>query len=314
MSQISEPRGASPDLSTGGVEFERRTPWWRSRARLVVVPVDGSADAKLALAAARIVAGIAGASIAAVHVTDEDLSPEELVERANLSRTETQGLVVERASGDPAAAIVEVAERHQAMLIAMSVPRPAGGGLEKVRTLVEAVLETAPCPVLLVRRQSGESESTLHNPRRILLPLDGTPSSAASIGPALELAEKTQAQVDILYVAIQAEQPSERGSLTAPQYVDQPQYEWPSWAREFASRFGTALGQFKPSTPTQVFLRSGDPPREIVHFAREHDTDLIVLEWSGRGAATHGAVVTRVIVEAPVPVLVLPLRHLEPPR
>jgi nucleotide-binding universal stress UspA family protein len=133
--------------------------------------------------------------------------------------------------------------------------------------------------------------------------LDGTPSTAVALGPALDLADRTEAEIDVLYVATQAEPSREPGSLSGPFYVDQPQYEWDDWAQEFADRFGTALGQYRPTMPIRVYLRSGDPPEEIVSFARERGSGLIVLQWQSRG---HGEVVNRVLANTPCPVFLLP--------
>jgi nucleotide-binding universal stress UspA family protein len=157
--------------------------------------------------------------------------------------------------------------------------------------------------VLLVRPAPDSATLSLEKPRRILLPLDGTPSSATALGPALDLADRTEAEIDVLYVATQTEPSREPGSLTGPIYIDQAQYEWDDWAQEFATRFGTALGQYMPTMPIRVYVRGGDPPEEIVAFARERESDLIVLQWHLRA---HGEVVNRVLVQTPCPMLLLP--------
>ncbi|MHB1132835.1 MAG: universal stress protein [Chloroflexota bacterium] len=291
---------------TGGAAVERRAPWWRQRARLVVVPLDGSDDAKVALAAARLVARLARATIQVIHVVDPPLgSAEELLRQVGLRPDETDGLVVEQTTGEPAEAIAEVASRQRAMLIAMTIRGFFHDREQKVSPVVEAVLQRAPCPVLLLRPELAPQMQGLEPPKRLLLPFDGAPSSAAAIGPALELAESMQIAVDILNVAAQAEPPREPGTLTAPLYIDQAHYEWPAWAQEFASRFSTALGQYRTTTATRVFVRSGDPPEEIIRFAQEEASDLIILEWSGHLDRERGLVIKRVLEEMPCPVLLV---------
>jgi len=304
-SQGKNPAAAGQGQSQTAEAKERRTPWWRLRARLILVPLDGSAEAKVALVAARKVAHIASASITIVYVSDEALSGEELLERVDLRREDTIGMVLEQVPGDPATAITHVAAQRHAMLIVMTISGKTTAQGWTISPILDTVLQTAPCPVLLLRPELAGRMEGVEKPSRLLLPLDGTPSSAAAIGPALDLANSTQAEVDILYVAGREPLPQEPGSFTAPFYVDQSQYEWPSWAQEFTSRFGTALGQVKSTTRTRVFLRSGGTAEEILRFATENQTDLIVLEWRGTADVQHRAVVRAVLEKMPCPVLLL---------
>lgn len=300
-----EPQPQSRPPEAGGAD--RRSPWWRHRARLIIVPLDGSAEAKLALAAGRLIAPFTQACLEVIHVTDEPVaSAQELLKRAGLEPEETSGLVVEQGTGEPAEAIAEFAKRRNAMLISMTIRGLTRLDQWQVSPVVESVLNLAHCPVLLMRPELAAWLEQREQPRRILVPLDGTPSSAAAVGPALDLADRMQARVDILNVAIMAEPPREPGSLTAPRYIDQPQHEWPIWAQEFASRFGTALGQLRLPKTTRVFVRSGDPPLEIVRFAEEEESDLIVLAWKGGQGPEAGAVINRVLADMPCPVLLLP--------
>lgn len=289
--------------------IERRVPWWQARARLILVPLDGSETARRALPAARLVAQLARASIEVVHISDDRLSSEELLERVGLNREDTAGLAVEQLSGEPSEALARLAEQRRAMLITMTV-HPGRARGKRAHPVVDTLLPKAPCPVLLLGGEGARALS-FDDPRRILLPLDGTPSAAASIGPALELAERTQAEVDILYVAVHDQPPRQPGSLTAPRYIDQPQYEWQDWAQEFATRFGTALGQYRPTTETQVYLRSGDAAVEIMKLAEERRSDLIVLQWQAPAGSYRGEVVEKVLANAPCPVLILPPQQRE---
>lgn len=287
---IITPRDASP---------------WSGRTRLIVVPLDGSTEAKDALPVARLVARIARAAIHVVHAVDQSVTEEDLLRRINLRRGETHGLVIDQLVGTAAGAIARFARETCAMLIVMTTRGKTAYQGRTVRPVAEEVIQTAACPVLLVRPEIDRKIASLTELHRLLLPLDGAPSSAAVIGPALEFAALGGAEVDILYVATHGPRPSEPGTLTAPVYVDQPQYEWPSWAREFVARFGTSLGSYPLPTPTRLFVRRGDPATEILRFASEHDSDVIVLEWRGRMDAAHAKVVKGVVTGAPCPVMLL---------
>ena len=43
-----------------------------------------------------------------------------------------------------------------------------------------------------------------------------------------------------------------------PQYVDQPQHEWPQWANEVITRLAEACAQCPPNVPLRTFLAQGD--------------------------------------------------------
>ena len=143
---------------------------------------------------------------------------------------------------------------------------------------------------------------------RILVPLDGTPSMAAAIAPAGELARLTGATLDIVMVG-QIERtpprPVEVGAMTMPQYIDQPQHEWPAFSQEFIERFLLSIGHCPRGVPTRFFLRVGDPGGEILRAANDLDTDLIALAWHGGCEGEHGVVFRRVLRDAGLPVLVL---------
>src|SRR5262249_49264922 len=56
----------------------------------------------------------------------------------------------------------------------------------------------------------------------------------------------------------------------------------------------------------QFVVRPGNPATEIVHYAEEHDVDLIVMGTHGRGFVAHvvmGSVAEKVVRTAPCPVL-----------
>jgi len=281
---------------------------WAGRARLILLALDGSPEAHAALPAARLAARLADASLHVVHALDQPVSEAEALTRLGLSASETPGLVIDQVVGPPAEAIIRWAAESRAMLIVLTTRGRTPYQGRVLRPVAEAIVRHAPCPVLLVRPEIAERVRATTDLRRIVLPLDGAPSSAAVIAPALELAARAGAEVDILFVAGPAAPPAEPGTLTGPVYVDQPQHEWPAWAREFIARFGTSLGRYPPATHCRLFLRTGDPASEILRFASEHASDLIVLEWRGRLDPTHARVVKAVLANAPCPVLLLRTR------
>jgi nucleotide-binding universal stress UspA family protein len=147
----------------------------------------------------------------------------------------------------------------------------------------------------------------LRDIRRIMVPVDGTPSIATALGPAGELAHRTGAALDVVMVEdVTAPLPAEHGAMTSPRYVDQPQHEWPAFSAELLERLLGVIARFPPGIPTRLLLGTGEPAAEILRFARELDPDLIALVVRTPGWG-EGAVFRDVVRRAQRPVLVL--RH-----
>jgi nucleotide-binding universal stress UspA family protein len=274
--------------------------------KTVLVPLDGSAHATAALPVARGFAELLHATMAVLHVSDDALAPTALVERMKLSGEDMHGCVVEQRSGAAAAAIVEEAgERHAAMIvmcpqIRTDLPARALG------SVAAAVLCTAPCPVVLVPPARGHQGWALH---RLLVPHDGTPTSAATMGPATDFAAMAAAEVIVLHVATPGlAPPAEPGTLVSPRYVDQPQHEWPAWAQEFLDRL-RAVGGGRNGVEIRLAVAQGDAGLAILDFARQ--SDLVVLGWHGVLEPDRARTLRRVIRDTVCPVIVFRLGHVD---
>jgi nucleotide-binding universal stress UspA family protein len=93
--------------------------------------------------------------------------------------------------------------------------------------------------------------------------------------------------------------------LAPPRYVDQPQHEWVAYSNEFVERFVRAIGHAPEGVKARLFVGAGDAASEILRFARELETDLVVLVWHGDLGEHHGAIFRRVLELSGCPVLVL---------
>jgi nucleotide-binding universal stress UspA family protein len=279
-----------------------------TRAGVIVVPLDGSAEAKAALPAARLVARLLHASVHVVYVTDQPLSAKALLRRLDLEPEDTGGLILDQMIGAASDALIRFAEEERAVLIVMTTRGHTAYRGRTVRPVVERIISRAPCPVLLVRPEIAQRVALLTDVHRILLPLDGAPLSAAVIAPALDFARQSGAEVGLLYVTTSCPRPTEPGTLTTPLYVDQPQLEWPAWVREFVERFGTCIGHCLLPAPVRLRVRIGAPADEILHHAVERDSSIIDLEWRCRLDPAHAHVVKGVLAAAPCPVLLIRTR------
>jgi nucleotide-binding universal stress UspA family protein len=209
-----------------------------------------------------------------------------------------EGMVLDVDVGDPADRI-NAATRAQPVAFLVLVAACGGGDACGLGDLAARMLEGADAGAIILR-----PGTRLGAIRRILVPIDGTPSTAAALAPAGELALRTGAALDVVMVDdVAAPIKAEPGSMAAPRYVDQPQHEWPAFSAELVQRLLSAIAQWPPAVPTRLLLGSGQPAAEILRFAEELDPDLIALVWYGTEG--HGGVFAAVARGTSRPLLVL---------
>lgn len=267
----------------------------------VVVPLDGSEHAAEALPVARALARLLGGMLHIVHAGPEDAQSPELTRRLRLSPRALRGAVVDRVPVlDPRTTLDYAVDRESAVIVAS-----IGGGGEApdgIGGFADGLIRESAVPLVFVPVGYDGRGRRL---RTILLPHDGTPTTAAAFGPAVALAESSDAELIVLHAAeAKSAQPSEPGTYGGPQYVDQPQHEWPAWAHEFLERLG-CIGCIPSGVHVRLLLESGDPGSRILKVAKTHDVDAIVLAWKGHWEPERARTVRRVLTEAPCPVVLL---------
>jgi len=138
---------------------------------------------------------------------------------------------------------------------------------------------------------------------RILVPFDFSKLSELGVQHALELGEAHGAQLDILHVVEEPAFPSffKLGAMRI--YGMVPNLEKVAWTA-LEKRFGS------PGTQPNLHFHvvKGKADVEIIRFATEHETDLIVMTSHGLTGLQHvllGSVAEKVVKLAPCPVLVV---------
>ena len=267
----------------------------------VLVPLDDSTNATAALSVARGLAHLKGATVVPIHVGREALAPDALLGRLRLSAEDVRGLMIDQCTGSPADAIVREAAARHTVLIVMGAPTRPDGPLHAFGSVLRDVLRTAPCPVVIVPSIRGRHPWAL---RQLVLPHDGTPTSAAAIAPTADLALRAGADLVVLHVATPgAERPAESGTFVAPRYLDHPHHEWPAWSREFLERV-RGLGHLADIEKIRLVLAHGEASAAILEFARRNASDLIALAWRGSLEPERAQTIRRVIRDASCPVIV----------
>jgi nucleotide-binding universal stress UspA family protein len=266
---------------------------------LILVPLDGSTQALAAVPVARVLAEIDEADLHIVYVGEDKVANEELRSRLGGDTPLLDGMHIDSRIGIPAKEILQVVNRMKPRLIVLCRHSSTERSKMLGRTAMQ-VLHEADCPMVLVPPERGLIPWRLHH---VLVPHDGTPSTSAALRPAAEIAERGRAELLVVHVTDVKRVPVEAGSFTTPQYVDQPQHEWPAWASEFSNRLACIcpLGHLH----VRVLLAHGDIATEVVRMSEQQSIDLIVLAWRGIWEAPRAATMKNVLREARCPMMVV---------
>jgi len=243
------------------------------------------------LASARVVASTAGWPVRVLHVLHGADGAADVV------RGELSGDVeVVDLGGDPPAEILAAARADDVSVVASCA---AGIVCAHHGKLAERLLRDSASSLLI----GGPRARPITRVERVLVPLEGSPSSSEAMRRAEEYFCAPGREIVALHVAT-ADTPREPGSLPAPRFIDQQQYDWPSWSEEFAARFFSS--QCRHNGTHRLIVRVGEP-REIVHQeAVELGADVVVAAWNQRLAENHCERVEAFLEEAPCPLLLVP--------
>lgn len=150
------------------------------------------------------------------------------------------------------------------------------------------VAQLADEPVVLVPRTEP---AAAHMIRRVLVPLDGTPESAAALAETIELLARAGLDIVVLHVF---------DSATVPRFWDHPAHAQQAWEAEFTARYCDQPG-------IRVELRRGESGQGVLDVAAAEGVDLIALAWSRRMDEGRARTVRRTVRGARVPVMLVPI-------
>jgi nucleotide-binding universal stress UspA family protein len=269
----------------------------------ILVAWDGSPPSAATFPLADIVGRQLGAKVDIFHVLRPEASREDVARnlREVLNGLEASRLRME--TGDAVQTIIARTAEPDVIMVVLTTDGTAIEQGSRLGSVAKGVIVGTQKPVLLVRPAASWAPREL---RRLLLPVDGTPKTAAALKPASELAHRLGAELDLLHVAgSQAQAPEERGSIGAPRYVDQPQHEWPSWAGEMGDRLARLAAECPRDVEVKAFLAHGDVGAEIERFAVQHGSDAIVLVRRSQLQPGRARTLRSVLERSSCPVLIL---------
>lgn len=272
----------------------------------MLVPLDGSRESLRVLPVARGVASQLNAIATALHVLAEPLSEERARATAGLDIPELSGVPLRVRIGEPVSAIIAEAERPDVELLAMTTVA-AGDPERELGSVARQVAIRITRPILGMRPEVGAEPSETPRPlHRLLVPLDLTRTTAAALRPAVSLARRMGAAVDVVHVAAPSTGPSEEpGAMSAPRYVDQRQHEWRSWSSELRERLCAECAGISRGVEVGVYVLLGEPADEITRFSREGAYDAIVMVRRSRLEPGRGQILRTAIMHGPCPLLVV---------
>lgn len=292
--------------------------------RNVLCPIDFSETSARALAYASAFASWYGATLTVLHVVPDFETVVEPSVRPGLpghiftahSREEVvaemrrfvepagpiaQGATMIAEEGRPADVIARQAAALPADVTVMGTHGRGGFNRLLLGSVTERVVATSPTPVLTVPPGApAEAESVFF--RRILCPVDFSPSSRQALRYALELARRSNGRVTVLHTVeyMDQEEPCEHVEFDIRRY----RAHVLEHARE---RLHRELAQYPdPSCEVDEAVVVNRAYREVLARAADGAVDLIVMGAQGSSGlelVLYGSTTQHVVRRAPCPVL-----------
>jgi nucleotide-binding universal stress UspA family protein len=278
--------------------------------RLGLITLDGSATAEAVLPYARALAS-GGARLILLRIVPSDSTAAEcLVARSYLQAVQTglaqsgvegADIVVapETGAGPPGAIVAQATERD-ADLIVMATHGRSGLSRVLYGSVAEQVLHLTALPALLVPALAPWPWDAAE-PRRILVPLDGSHLALAALPAADALARTVGAELHLVRVL----EPPDAGLYHSG--VRAALFD-PAAAESGARRYLSGLAACLPAATRTagIHVVSGEPGGAIAAAARELRAGTIAMATHGRFGATRvvlGSVATSVLRRAVLPML-----------
>jgi nucleotide-binding universal stress UspA family protein len=279
----------------------------------ILVPLDGSELAELALPYAQELASTFNSELILFYVSEA--AEEEYLHMHQLYLEKIavpMKKVVKRVSplvisGKTVEEIVKYTEKNDIGLIIMAshghsgiIPWAKGG-------IASKVIEATGVPLLLIKatkaRRRTKEERLIS---RILLCLDGSEAGEATITLVKELKSRLGAEVILLEIVPEGRHIRTVGGLDYILYPEQEIETFKAEAEEYLDKVYKRLQGGKGEL--RVEIRLGDVNKEILNFAKRSKASLIAISSHGHSGMTKwvfGSTAQKIIEDSPIPVLVV---------
>jgi nucleotide-binding universal stress UspA family protein len=292
----------------------------------ILVPLDGSALAEVALPYAEELSGRLGSEVTLIFVSElvddsyqrmRQLYLKNMVEVTKKAaetylpksgKKKTIQVNSVTFDGNPAEQIVEYAKKEDIGLIIMSTHGQSGITRGALGSIANKVVRATTGPVALIRAKGYHPDMRRKEIlSKLLLSLDGSKVSEASIPYAVELASRLGAQVVLLRVlGMSYGAFSSTGEAFVAYYSEEQMEADKALAKDYLENIAGQLKQKGMAVETHV--KFGDAAEEIISVASEIHADLVVMSTHGRsgiGRWVFGSVAEKVLYEGYTPLMLV---------
>ncbi len=280
----------------------------------ILVPLDGSDLAELALPYAEELANAFKSEVILLHVSEpseshyqhmHELYVKEVADRIKERFKKVSPVVV---SGKSAEEIIGYAEKNDVGLLIMTSHGRSGILSWATGSIASKLLQAATMPVLLVRaakpKRKAQRKVLLG---RILLPLDGSEAGEAAVAYVGELMSRLESEVTLFGVISSGQHIRSVGGLDYISYPPEQMEIFKKEAREYLDGVYRRLKRRKGTVKVTINVGAGDVGQEIIKFAEEKGVNLIAISSHGHSGIekwVFGSIANKVVQGSKAPVLV----------
>ncbi len=247
----------------------------------IIAAITSDAATEAVLSTATAVSELFGAEVEALHVGAAQVTLSTAAERA--------GVPLRNVAGETGQALADAVASEDVAALVIGA-RGTSSGKRPAGSTALALITLGQLPVVVVPPDARVTDRAI---RSVLVPLDGTPASAAALSEIVELAHREALRIVVAHV---------HRPRSVPAFSDHLPHEVRAWSEEFIARHCPGAAE------ATLELRVGEPHEHLIDLLRETGCDLVVLGWRQELAGGRAAVVRRMLGDSPVPVLLTPAR------
>jgi nucleotide-binding universal stress UspA family protein len=283
----------------------------------ILVPLDGSDLAELALPYAEELAAAFDSELILLYVSEpadsqyrrmHQLYIEEVAGQMRNRVKKVSPLVL---SGKPAEEIIGYVEKSDVSLVIMTSHGRSGITAWATGSVASKVLHATWVPLLLIRaikpKRRVQRKVLLS---RILLPLDGSEAGEAAVPYVGELMSRLESEVILFGVVPAGRHIRTVGGLDYIHYPEEQLELVKAEAEEYLNKVYRRLKRRKGTVRVELKVgdKAGDIAREIINYAEEKRVNLIAISSHGHSGIERwvfGSIANRVLQASSLPVLVV---------
>jgi nucleotide-binding universal stress UspA family protein len=283
----------------------------------ILVPLDGSDLAELALPYARELAGAFNSEIILLYVSEpadeEHLHMHQLYlkELTDQMKKQVKRLSPVVKEGKTVEEIVKYTKKNDIRLIVMASHGHSGIIPWAKEGIASKVIEATGVPLLLIKesKRRRKTKEKRHLISRILLPLDGSEAGEAAITRVKELRSRLEAEVILLEVVPKGRHLRTVGGLDYILYPESEIETFKTEAKEYLDKVYKRMQRGKKAKgELTTAIRTGEVAKEVLDYAQKKRVSLIAIASHGHSGMTKwvfGSTAQKVIEDSPIPVLVV---------